>query len=413
MTAARVPARRAAASAVIAAAVIAGWPAAAQAAPAAPTAPARPAAPAAAAGCSWLSITCHVTQAVSNWFAGLVTSAINPLFGLLGRFLLSTPQPAGIPAVRGLWTGSLAIADAAYVLAILAGAVIVMSHQTLQTRYAVKEIAPRLVTGFVAANLSLWAAGQMISLADSLSAALAGQGLDPAQAGSMIRSLIEQTIGTSGLFFILLAVLAVVLVLVLVIIYVARIMLMVILLAVAPLALACHALPQTEQLARWWWRAFTGVLLIQSAQAIVLVATARLFFTQQWIVTILGVTAGPQAAAGLDAIELLCVLYILIRIPFWIGRRAWSGHGSGSPLRTAARFVIGAAVLRRISPALSGATAARSAAVARGSGAGRSRARPAGAATRPAPGRRPPQPGRPGGGTGSANPPPRPRPGTP
>jgi hypothetical protein len=42
-----------------------------------------------------------------------------------------------------------------------------------------------------------------------------------------------------------------------------------VLIAVAPFALACHALPQTEGIARWWWRAFTAILAIQSAQAVV------------------------------------------------------------------------------------------------------------------------------------------------
>jgi hypothetical protein len=307
-----------------------------------------------ASGCGFLDFGCKAGQAITGWFAGLVTSAVNPLFGLLGKTLLSTPQAGSFGTVRSLWAGSLAIADAGYVLLILAGAVLIMTHQSAQSSYAVKDIAPRLVTGFIASNLSLVIAGQAVSLADGLSAALAGQGLNPAASAVMLRSLIERVVATAGLFFILLAVFAIVLVVVLTVIYVTRLMLTVVLIAVAPLALACHALPQTEGIARWWWRAFTGILLIQSAQAIVLVAAARLFFTEQWLSLIAG-AAGPQAAVALDAVQLLCLLYILIRIPFWIGRRAWSGHGGGrSPIRSAARFVVTAAVLRRIAPVLSG-----------------------------------------------------------
>ncbi len=310
-------------------------------------APALPAQP----GCGFFDISCHVGQAITSWFAGLVQSAVNPLFSLLGRTLLATPQLGGLATVRDLWAGSVAIADACYVLLVLAGGILVMSHQTLQTSYAVKQIAPRLVVGFLAANLSLLVAGKAIALADGLSAALAGQGLNPAAAAQMLRSLTERVVGSAGMFFILLALFAVVLVLVLTIIYVARLMLTVVLLAIAPLALACHALPQTEGMARWWWRAFTGVLAIQAAQAVVLVAALRLFFTEQWVSLITG-AAGPQNATAFDAVQLLCLLYILIRIPFWIGRRVWSG--GRSPLRSAARFVFAAAVLRRITPALSG-----------------------------------------------------------
>jgi hypothetical protein len=320
-------------------------------------APTHPQSPVLAAGCGFFDVGCQVGQAIDSWFAGLVKSAINPLFALLGRTLLATPQLGGLSTVRDLWAGSLAIADTCYVLLVLAGGILVMSHQTLQTSYAVKQVAPRLVVGFLAANLSLLVAGKAIAFADGLSAALAGQGLDPAAAGVMLRSLTERVLATSGMFFILLALFAVVLVLVLTIIYVARLMLTVVLLAIAPLALACHALPQTESFARWWWRALAGILAIQAAQAVVLVAAARIFFTQQWVSLIAGALGGPQAATALDAVQLLCLLYILIRIPFWIGRRVWAG--GRSPLRSAARFVFAAAVLRRITPALSGRASRR------------------------------------------------------
>ena len=57
-------------------------------------------------------------------------------------------------------------------LFVLAGAVIVMGHETVQTRYSVKEIAPRLVLGAIASNASLWAIEQTVSLGNALAAAL-------------------------------------------------------------------------------------------------------------------------------------------------------------------------------------------------------------------------------------------------
>jgi hypothetical protein len=308
----------------------------------------------AAAACGLLDLSCHVTAAVDSWFAGLVNSAVSPLFALIGRTLLTTPQAGQFATVHSLWKGSLAVADAGYVLLVLAGGITVMGHQTVQASWAVKDIAPRLVVGFLAANLSLPLASRAISLADGLSAAIAGQGLDPAQAGAMLRSLTLRVLSSGGMFFVLLALFAVALVLVLAVVFVARLMLTVLLIAVAPLALACHALPQTEGIARWWWRAFAGLLLIQSAQALVLVAAARVFLTEQWVT----LTAPPGSVSGFDAIQLLCVLYILARIPFWIGRRAWTtGGGRRGPLSAAARFAFAAVVLRRVAPVLSGRAA--------------------------------------------------------
>jgi hypothetical protein len=85
-----------------------------------------------------------------------------------------------------MWATSLAIADSAYVLLVIVGGVIVMGHETLQTSYSAKDIAPRLVTGFLAANLSLVVISQATSIANALSAALAGDGFTPATAASAV-----------------------------------------------------------------------------------------------------------------------------------------------------------------------------------------------------------------------------------
>ncbi len=209
---------------------------------------------AASGGCGFFNVACQIGHAIDSWFADLVKTAVNPMFALLGESLLSTPQVGGIGTVRSLWSGSLAIADTSYVLLVVVGGIMLMSYQTLQTSYAVKDIAPRLVVGFIAANLSLLLAGKAIQFADGISAALAGQGLDPHAAGQILRNVIYRAVAEGSIFFILLAVFAVVLVVVLTVIYVARLMLI----AMAPLALACHALPQTEGVARLWWRPSPG-----------------------------------------------------------------------------------------------------------------------------------------------------------
>ena len=54
-----------------------------------------------------------------------------------------------------------------------------MSHETLQTSYSAKEIAPRLVLGFLAANLSMVVMSQAVGLANGLSAAFTAGGVNP------------------------------------------------------------------------------------------------------------------------------------------------------------------------------------------------------------------------------------------
>jgi hypothetical protein len=311
-----------------------------------------------------LDFTCHatsaITGAITGWFAGLVRSAVNPLLVLIGQSALSTPQPAAIPAVRTMWATSVAVADACYVLLVLLGAIVVMSHETVQTSYSVKEMAPRIVLGFLGANLSMVVISQAITIANGLSAALAGHGVDPATAAKSLMTTLGNSVSTGGIFLILLALAGVVLALVLAVVYVMRLMAVVLLAAAAPLCLALYALPQTAWAARWWWRALTAALSIQVAQGLVLTAAVQVFFSPGWL---------PWHLASYleQVLVTLCLLYVLMRIPFWIARPALSPFGQ-SPVRRAAKFAFTAAVLSRIAPVLRGGAPASGKAAAASKG---------------------------------------------
>jgi hypothetical protein len=93
-----------------------------------------------------------------------------------------------------------------------------------------------------------------------------------------------------------------------------------ILIAAAPLLLLTHALPQTDGLARLWWRGMTAALGVQVAQALVLATAVRVFFS-----------SGGRQALGLsvtgnliDLLVCLCLFWMLIRIPFWAKQLAFS-----------------------------------------------------------------------------------------
>jgi hypothetical protein len=211
-------------------------------------------------GCGFFDVACHVSSAITGWFKNLVTSAINPVFGLLGKSLLATPQLDQTGEVQSLWTGSLVVANACIALLVVAGGLTLMGYQSVQTSYTVKDIAPRMVVGVVLANVSLLLAGKAIGFANGLSSALLSPGVNPSQAARTLSAAITHAIDPSNavMFVILVAIGAVVLGLILALIYVVRIMLTILLIGAAPLALVCHALPQTEGLAKLWWRAFTG-----------------------------------------------------------------------------------------------------------------------------------------------------------
>src|SRR5215470_10660157 len=84
----------------------------------------------------------QIRYAIDNWFRGLVIAAWNPILDLLGHTLLATPDVTRSGRVASIWSMNAGIANAVFVLFVVAGGAVVMSHDTLQTRHTLKEIAP-------------------------------------------------------------------------------------------------------------------------------------------------------------------------------------------------------------------------------------------------------------------------------
>ncbi len=309
--------------------------------PGVPTTPAPPTGTGVAAaggGCGLVDVACHVTAAINGWFTSLVKSALTPILALLGHSVLATPDLTGPGGVADLWGASAAIANTLVVLLVLAGGALVMGHETLQTRYAAKDIAPRIVVAVIAANASLALAGIGIGLANSLSGALLAPGVDVEGATGVLTALVTSSVTSGGILLILMGLVAAVLGLVLLSVYVIRVALLVVLIAGAPLALVCHALPQTEGLARLWWRAVAGLLAVQVTQTLVLITALRVFFA-----------AGGHSALGLassgglvDVLVAICLLYVLVRIPGWVSHAvfAGTGHSPSSTVRAVKTVVV-------------------------------------------------------------------------
>ena len=263
----------------------------------------------------------QIGKAIDGWFRGLVTDALNPMLDLIGKTVLATPQVAGQSAVTQIWLISLGIADGLLVLFLLAAGALLMTNETLHSRYALKDALPRIAVGAIAANASLSLSGQLISFANALSAGFLAGGVNPTEASGQLKGFVLGAVANSGIFVILLGLVAAVLAVVLLILYIVRATVVLVLIAGAPLLLITHALPQTDGLARLWWRGMTAALGVQVAQALVLATAVRVFFN-----------VGGRQALGLsvtgsliDLLVCLCLFWILIRIPFWAKDLAFSG----------------------------------------------------------------------------------------
>ncbi|MDX3663667.1 hypothetical protein PV646_40840 [Streptomyces sp. ID05-26A] len=321
-----------------------------------------------------------MADGIKSFFWALVVAALNSLLRLVAQTLLATPTLDQLPRIGELWESSRGIAVSSYALLIMVAGIVLMAYETLQARTTIRQTAPRIVVGFLAANLSLILAAKAIELANALSYALVGGGVDPSGAAQTMSALLTNTvmnsINSAGLFGVLIALGLVVLLVSLIGTYIVRIALTAVLVAGAPLALSCHGLEHTEGIARWWWRAFFGVLAIQIGQSLTLITALRVFFSEGGF-TFLGPT--PDGVVNLIATGGL--LWILVKIPSWVMAHIQLGGGGRSLIGSLVR----AFVAYKTFGLLRG-----------GSGRG-SRSRPAGGGV-------PPQGGSSGRGGGPANP---------
>src|SRR5262249_12786103 len=169
-----------------------------------------------------------VMNAITGFFRGVVTAALNPLLELLSKTLLSTPSPQSLPRIGELWANSWQILLACYALIVLLAGVLVMAHETVQTQHSITQIAPRLLVGFLAGALSLWAASQAIEIANAVTQAVMGGGLDASSAGETLRNLVLGPLN-GGFFVIFVGVVLVGMLLVLLVTYIVRVVLTLIL----------------------------------------------------------------------------------------------------------------------------------------------------------------------------------------
>ncbi len=276
--------------------------------------------------CGITDIGACITEATNAFFRGIVTEALNPLLDLLSRTLLTTPMPGSLPRVGELWDNSWQILLISYGLLVLIAGVIVMGYQTVQTRHSVKEIAPRLVVGFLAGALSLWVSTKGIEIANALVAAIMGGGVDAAAAAEQLRNIAASSTQQGGMFILLIGLALTAMLVALLVTYVVRVALTVILIVGAPLALMFHALPQTEGIASWWWKAYGGCLAIQLGQSLTLITAMKVFLAPG------GYTPfGPTMSGLVNLLLALALMYILFKIPFWI-LSSIRGSGGGRSL---------------------------------------------------------------------------------
>ncbi|HZN71408.1 MAG TPA: conjugal transfer protein TrbL family protein [Micromonosporaceae bacterium] len=233
----------------------------------------------------------------------------------LGESWLSTPDFTGNPAAKGIWTTSLVVANGVFVLFIVAGGFVVTARETLQTQHGLKQILPRLAVGAVAANCSLILFQKLIEWTNALTVAIAANSIDGPTAAAAIRQIVDNVMNGNNFLLTLLVIAVIVMCLVLEITFVMRLAALIILFGIAPVALMCHASPYTEGIAQTWWRAVGACLGLQIGQAIVVMATVKVFLTPAGP-TVMGIPSSGDGLLGI--LVCLTMLWVLIKLPGWM-----------------------------------------------------------------------------------------------
>lgn len=285
--------------------------------------------------CGVTNIPACVAGAIDGFFRRLVESGLNPVMEWVSEHLLTTPEPSTFPRIEELWHSSWQLVLAMYGLVVIAVGVLLMLHETLQTRWGWRELLPRLVVGFIAGAMSMTIATEAIRFANGLAVAVAGDGVESDSAAEAFKSMMHVGAGTAtNLFATLLLVVFLVVMTILLITWVIRLVITVVLIVSAPLAMMCFALPGLDAIARWWWRAFGACLAIQVVQSMVLIVGLRLFLSPDgwWLL-------GPTKNGVVNIIVADAMALLLIKVPFWLLSALKIGNGRGFMSSIARGFV--------------------------------------------------------------------------
>ncbi|MFC8845811.1 MULTISPECIES: hypothetical protein [unclassified Micromonospora] len=271
-----------------------------------------------------------------GWLTEAILACLTTIFDLITGVLLTTPKVTVLPQVQALTGRSVWIVDTVFVLAFVAAGVMVMAAGgDEQSRYTVKDLLPRLVVGFTASHFSQLACAQLIDLANALTGAISGDHYDDGGAFTAIQNhLTAAQDRMVPLLFLVLTVIITGLVVTCAVQVIGRFVTLLVMTSVAPLALACHALPATDGLARLWWRAYTGCLAVPVAQAFFLTAGERMLLDPAVMLPVFGLPVDPGGTLNLLVVVVL--LWTTVKIPGLMAR--WAGQ----PARGA--NVLGAAV---------------------------------------------------------------------
>ncbi|MEV4690509.1 hypothetical protein AB0K27_05195 [Micromonospora echinospora] len=270
-----------------------------------------------------------------SWVAEKIIEVLGGLLTFLASSLFVSPDVTVLPQVQSIADKSAVVVSACFVLAIIAVGVAVMVGDSVEMRYGVKELIPRLVVGFVLSAFALPLTAVVIDVANALTVSMVGDSAPTTEAITFVRARLASamTEESGALLLVVIGLLIVVLMFMLVGTWLTRIGMLVVLAAIAPLALACYATPWTQGAAQLWWRTLLGCLATPLLQAVAFSTGISLLTDPEANLPIL---LGLPGSETVNLLLVIVVLWVTVKIPGLIRRqisRAGSPNIGGVLLR--------------------------------------------------------------------------------
>ena len=284
-----------------------------------------------------------------EWLAERVQAMLGGLVSFLTATFFTSPDVTVFPQAQLLASRSSMVVNAAFILAIIAAGTVAMTHGTFQIRYEVKDLLPRLVFAFVVSNFGVQLCRMLIDTANALTVAMVGQTASGPKVIEFVKARIVSALTDPAAAFlaVVIGLIIVILLYLLAVSWFGRIAALIVLAGIAPLALACYCLPQTQAAAQLWWRSLLGCLATPLLQAILFTVGVQLLLDPQHNVPIL---LGLRPAPSLDVFNLFiaaCLLWLTVRIPKLVGRYI-TRTGQMSSAGVVLRAVVVQTVTRRL-----------------------------------------------------------------
>ncbi|MDG4751330.1 hypothetical protein O7630_10290 [Micromonospora sp. WMMD718] len=281
-----------------------------------------------------------------DWLAERLQDLLGGLLAYLSSSMFLSPDITVLPQVQTIATKSAYVVNACFILAIIAAGIATMAGGSVEMRYSIKDLVPRLIVGLVASNFAVALSAALIEIANALTVSMVGTAAPTTEAVNATRTHVTAALSDEGtaLVALIIGLLIVGLMFALLGSWIVRIGVLIIWAGVAPVALACYATPWTQGAADLWWRTGIGCLATPTLQAIAFSTGVQLLIDPNSSLPVL------IGLPGSDIINLMItavLLWVTLKIPSMM-RRYVTHKGGPSMGGVLVRAVLIQSITRKI-----------------------------------------------------------------